>query len=210
VATDTTGNAAEYTTAAFTCGAYRLVLCLASTTDTVLPDEHSITSLHGTWTQIANTNYHTIGTPLAKVTLWRLMTTTGTVSSTLTNKFSNGATGSGLGVIEWSGVNTSGSDGSGAVVQVKMNALDGSAGPTVTLSELSGNRNGVFGGVSDDEGTGYAAQTSLTTDFNLNHNNPFMTFYGGHRSNTTNAVITLTDSASRDYGFVGVEIKVQY
>lgn len=210
VATDTTANAAEYTTAAFTAGAYRLLLCLSLTTDSVLPDEHSITSLHGTWTQVANTNFHSVATPLYKITLWRLMVTTGTVSSTLTNKFSNGATGSGLAVMEWSGVNTSGSGGSGAVVQVAMNALDGSANSTVTLSAFGDPRNAGFGGVGDDESDVSTPETGWVEDFDLTHNNPFISFYGTHRNNTTDNTVTLVNSALRDYGIFGVEIKVQY
>jgi hypothetical protein len=207
---DVTSNAAEYTTAAFTLSAYNLALCIAGTTDTVLPDEHSITSLHGTWVQIANTNFNTIATPLYKLTVWRLMVTTGTVSSTLTNKFAGAATGSGLAVIQWSGVRSASS--AAAVGSVAMNALNATVNPTVTLAAISDPRNGVMGGEADDFASSMTPELFWFEDWDLAHNNPFMTFYGTHRNNTTDNVVTITGSGSdaRDLGIIGVEIKVQY
>jgi len=211
VATDSTANAAEYTTAAFTAGAFRLLLCLATTTDTVLPDAHSITSLHGTWTQIGVTNFKSVAVPLYKISLWRLMVTNGTVSSTLTNKFTLAATGSGLAVMEWAGINSRGEGGSAAVTNIVMNALDATANPTVTLAAIGDPRNGVFGGESDDEADVMAPEANWIEDFQLTHNNPFMTFYGTHRNNTVDNTVTITGTAGlRDFGIIGAEIKVQY
>ncbi len=205
----TTANAAEYTTAAFIAGSFRLVLALAVTSDTVLPDLHALTSLHGTWTVMAVTNYDVVATPLHRLSVWRLMVTNGTVSSTLTNKFANAATGGGMVVMQFNGINTKGAGGAAAVTNIVMNALNASANPSITLAAIEKDNNSVWYGFGNDINVfaGTVPQ-DWYEDADLGYNTPPTGLYAAHRNNTTNAVITVTRAAA-DWGGFGVEIKVQ-
>jgi hypothetical protein len=204
------GNAAEYTTAAFKPGAFRLVLAMVSTDDTVLPDAHALTSLHGTWTEVARTNVNTIATPLTRVSLWRLMTTNGVVSSTLTNKFSNAATGCNISVMEFISVRTDGTGGAGAITNITMAAADATANSTVTPATEINPRNGTYAGAANDvnpfAGT---PEVDWIEDEDAGHSAPNSGIYVTHRNNTLDNTVVVT-RASTDWGIFGAIIKVQY
>ncbi len=205
------GNAAEYRTgAAVVCGSFRLILAVVTTTDTVLPDAHVLTSLHGTWTQIANTNYNTIGTPLARLSIWRLLNTNGVQSSVITNKFSNAATGGSFAILELCGVNTSGSGGSGAVLNIKMGGTN-TANPTVTLNSAISDpaRNAVVGMLANALNPfGGTPEANWVEDVDGGHSAPNDGMYVTHRVNTSDNSITVTMSAA-EWGGVGLEVKAR-
>jgi hypothetical protein len=200
-------NATEYTTTSFTTTANALVLAYVVTSDTVLPDAHALTSLHGTWVEIARTNFNTTGTPLNRVSLWRTMSGSGG-SSTLTNKFAGAATGCAFNVVQFTGVDTSGSQGSGAIAQVVMGAADATANPAITLAALTGSANAVFAGFSSDvnpfAGT---AEASWTEQFDSGYNTPATSIYGVYRLATTDNTVVVT-AGSADWGGIACEIKI--
>ncbi len=202
-------NAAEYKTSAVVCGSYRPILAIVTTTDTVLPDAHALTSLHGTWTQIANTNYNTIGTPLGRLSIWRLLNTNGTQSSAITNKFSNGATGGSFAILEFPGADTSGSGGSGAFINIKMGGTN-TANPAITLTAAIGNhRNCVVGALASavNPFTG-TAEANWIEDIDIGHSSPNDGLYVTHHVNGTDVSIAVTMSAA-EWGGIGVEVKAQ-
>jgi hypothetical protein len=205
---NSTANAAEYTTSSFTISADKLVLAFVVTSDTVAPDDHVLSSLHGTWVNIGTTNYNTVATPLKRVTLWRTMSATGG-SSTLTNKFANAATGCSFNVVEFGNVDTSGSQGAGAVVQVGMNAANTTANPTITLAALTGTTNAVFAGFSSPLNPfGGTPESGWTEQFDSGYASPSTSTYGTYRIETTDNTVAVT-AGSTDWGGIAVEIKAK-
>lgn len=203
-----TGNASSYATAAFTCGSFRLVLALVITSDTINPAAASLTSLHGTWTMIANTNYDTTGTPLHRLSLWRLMNTNGTQSSTLTNTVSDAATGCIINVLEFAGINSNGTGGSAAVTNIVMGAADAGANPTITLAAIGHPSNGAYGNFGNDiNGFAGTAINGWVEAVDNGFNTPATGGYNTFRLNTQSNVVAVTRAAA-DWAGVACEIKV--
>lgn len=205
--TNTTAAAALYITTPFSSVANELLLAVCVTGKGSAPDAHNVTSPHGTWTMLANTNYDVVATPLHKLTVWRTMAGS-VITDDLTNDFAGvNQTGGSIVVFSLGNVDTTGTFGSGAIVQDVMNAADATANPSVTLGALGHANNAVFFCSGNDiNGYGGTAAESWLELYDSGFNTPATGIYVGGGSPTSDTTVTLT-RASADWGIIAIEIK---
>lgn len=163
-------NATNYTTASVTPGSSRLILLATLTTRNTANDcaNNDISSVTGnglTWVAVNKQCFSVTTAPTHTVEIWRSMggsPSTGTINF---NVSSAGQLNSAWAVIECSGVDTSGTSGSGAVAQSAINKVEPGTSLTVTLGAFSGASNatlGVFGLANNDVITQGSGFTQLT------------------------------------------------
>lgn len=160
VSAGSTTNANSYTTASITPGASRLVLAAVVNSAAGTPATPTLAGNSLTWVQIATVTYDTIATPNHRLTLFRALgssPTTGTVVITAST-----STGCVWSISDFSGTDTTGSDGSGAIIQSATNRTDTATSLTVTLAAFADAVNnaayGAFGNngaVAIDFGSGF-------------------------------------------------------
>ena len=124
----TDGN--SFTTASVSPGAGRLMLVWIVQTATTANGPSSFTgTFAGTLTQVA-----TFGVAATRISLYRYLKTSSPDSGTITINFSAGdaTTGCAWSIVEYGNVNTSGSNGAGAIVQNV--AAAGGSGTTTTIT----------------------------------------------------------------------------
>ncbi len=100
-----------------------------------------------TWTQVASVDFDTIGFPLRRLTVFRAMSAT-PGSGPLTITFSGNVSNVQWIVSQWDGVDQSGVNGAGAIVQTGSAAANAVNGLTTTLAAFGSGNNvayGVFG-----------------------------------------------------------------
>lgn len=160
-----TTNATNYTTASVTPTANALVLlATVATRNSTTCSDNDIVSVTGnglTWVNVNRQCFSSAGTPVQTVETWRTM---GASPSTGTINFDFSATtqlNAAWAVIECTGVDTSGTNGSGAVVQNAINSIEPGTSLTVTLGAFGNASNATLGvfGVADNvtvtEGSGF-------------------------------------------------------
>lgn len=208
---NSTTNATSYTTASVTPTANALVLLATvatrNSTSCVDNDVVSVTGNSLTWANIDRQCFSSAGTPVHTVELWRTM---GASPSTGTIDFSFGGTSqidAAWAVIECTGVDTSGTNGSGAVVQSAKNLIEPGTSLTVTLGAFGDANNATLGvfGTADNaaitEGSGFtelAEQLVSDAGFDIGLQVEWKT------SNDTSVDASF---ASIDAGGVAIEIK---
>ena len=142
-------NAASYMTASVSPGANKLVLVSVETTSTGVPNVPTVTGAGGTWVQVGTA---IDATNARRVTVLRdLSASPG--SGPLTIDFAGQTqTSNGYSVDEFSNVDTSGTHGSGAVVQsVTGSTTTGTTtGFTVNLATLGSSYNAAFGAIRNN------------------------------------------------------------
>jgi hypothetical protein len=193
--------AGTFTTASITPTANRLVL-LAIANSTFGPVEYpqSVSGNGLTWTQFAQNSFHSSN---STISLWRAMgpaPSAGTISIV----FANAQNDCLWSVMEFSGVDTSGTGGSGAVVQ-SVTSKSSSTTLSTTLAAFGDVLNatyGVGGCMNTPMGTG----TSMTTVHNLNGTNTGVSMLTEYALSNVSPV-TETTSVSDAWAIIGVEIK---
>lgn len=150
-------NATNFTTASVTPGADRLILLITAQSRNTATDcaNNDITSVTGnslTWAAVNKQCYSDAGAPTQTVEIWRTM---GASPSTGTINFSVSAStqiNAAWAVVECSGVDTGGTNGSGAVVQSAINLIEPGTSLTVTLGAFGSANNATLGafGISDN------------------------------------------------------------
>jgi len=151
--------ASSFTTASITPSANGLVLALfqqrlASGATITIP---TATGNNLTWVQIATIEYDDLNAPAGRtkrMTLFRAMgasPTTGAITFDLAGQSQSHAAWS---VDQWSGMDTSGTNGSGAIVQsvTSFNDTGTSTSLTVTLAAFSSVNNGTYGAFANSVG----------------------------------------------------------
>ncbi len=140
-------NQAVYTTASIAPTANALV------TIAVLGHQSSAASASPTvtgggmsaWVEVATITFNTVGTPLKRMSIFRAMSTSpgsGPITITFPTTESNGT----WIVSQWTGVNTTGTNGSGAIGQIATpNRLDAVTSISATLAALGGPNNVAYG-----------------------------------------------------------------
>jgi len=132
----TTSNVTNVDTASVTLHANRLeLLAVQNSRDAGLAGGCAATSTGATWHELAHSSYHTAGTPTRRVTL--LYTLVGSNATGIININFGGNTQDGIAwsLTEFDGVNTSGTDGIGALVQSATNS--GGSGATQVTCTLA-------------------------------------------------------------------------
>ena len=197
----TTGS--RVTTASVTPAANALILLeVRNTTGTNPPSIPSVNGNGLTWVQVATKTFGTIAAPTRRVTLFRAMGSAPT-SGGITIDFGgvNQSNGCAWSVDQWTGVDTSGTSGSGAILQSAVNAADSATSITATLAAFASPNNAAYGAIG---ATGNAAPTvgSGFTALGSNATDPLLTEW---ELNTT-GVIAKTSLASA-IAAVAVEVK---
>jgi hypothetical protein len=218
-----TNNATSYaTSASYQPTANALILAFVIITDTASIGNPS---LDGTtngfvgndktnWASIANVTYNSLAAPLARLYVFRYMSASPT-STTGTFNWSAGGTGCIIRVVEFVNVDTSGSEGSGAVVQVVTDRQDATANPSVNLAALnSSGNNAVIACIADDVNSAVDnAPDDTWLEFSsnpeLNFNTPAIGGQWVYKIGTTDNSVTTT-ATSRDWAIAAIEIEAGF
>ena len=147
-------DASSYVTASITPGANKLILAAVSHRDGTATSAPSLSGNGLTWVQVDTLGYNSVATPLERTTWFRAMgasPSAGAVTITHTESISNCQ----WIIFEIDEVDTSGTNGSGAIVQTANNTDNANAGSgiTVTLASFSHANNhtvGIFGYAATD------------------------------------------------------------
>lgn len=143
-------NATNYTTASVTPGANRLVLLIATSSrntlnDCVANDISSITGNGLTWAAVDKQCFSTASIPTQTVQIWRSMGASPSSGAINFNVSSATQLNAAWIVVECDGVDTSGTNGSGAVAQSAINQVNPGTGLTVTLGAFGSANNATLG-----------------------------------------------------------------
>lgn len=207
----TTAGATQVT-ASFTPVVNRLYLMWTiQTIGTTPPTTPTVACANGlTMVQVNTRTFSTNATPLKRITLFRGMKASGLSAGTCTITWGQTTTGHGHVVVEYSGVDTSGTDGSGAVVQSVVGSTDSATAATGLSLSLAAIQSGstTAGGFSDDDnnsgaiiaGTGYTAGTAF------NFNTP-ATSLRAEWNTTGSATVNVTHRTTANIGGIAVEVK---
>jgi hypothetical protein len=98
----------------------------------------------GAWTQVATVTFATIAAPQKRLTVYRALSAS-PGSGPLTITFPQAVANAQWIVTQWSGVETSGVNGSGAIVQTGSARADAGTGLTVTLAPFADPNNAAYG-----------------------------------------------------------------
>lgn len=202
-----TTNATSYTTASITPGANALILAaIVQHTTTVTPPTTPTLSGNGlTWVQVNTETYGTVATPHIRVTVFRAMGASPTAGAVTISCGADTQNNCAWSIDQFDGVDTTGTNGSGAVVQSQINNSS-TTSVSVTLGAFASANNATYGafgcgsnGVVWTAGTGFSAlfnHPSGLEDENL------LTEWRTDNSTTVNASATGTTSM----GGIGLEI----
>lgn len=175
----------------------------------------SVSSVSGnglTWQKITSVTYDTTSTSRRTIELWRAMGSSPS-SGAITINTTESETGAEWIVDEISGTDTSGSNGSGAVVQSVTNTSTGTgvSSLTVTLGAFSSANNMTYGFFANDTGSDDTTAGSGFTrignvaNADANVNSSLATEY--RSDNDTSVDITWSSTSSTDRGGIAIEIK---
>lgn len=197
-----------YTTASITPGANRLILAWIFNSNNNPVGTPTLSGNGLTWVQVNTVTWNPVASPDYRITLFRAMgaaPTAGSVSIT----FPVNQRAAAWSIIEFSGVDTSGTDGSGAVLQNATGSDDaaGPAGLTITLPSAIGSGNATAGGFGNNSnvpsispGAGYTAFSEVNTS------NPNLDLRAEWRADG-NTNVRATQTGAHPIAGIAVEIK---
>jgi MSHA biogenesis protein MshQ len=167
----TTNASTTQATAAFTPVANTLYLMWTIQGFGSTPAVPTVACANGlTMVRVNTVTFDTIATPLGRLTLFRAMKASGLSPGTCTITWNQTTTGNGYSLVSFTGIDTSGTDGSGAVAQSVTGATDNAAaaGLSIALAALQadsasagGFSNSVNNTASLTAGAGYTAGTGV-------------------------------------------------
>ena len=159
--------------------------------------------------QVNTVAFDTIAAPLSRLTLFRAMKPAGLSNGTCTITWNQTTTGNGYDLVAFTGANTSGTDGSGAIGQSVMGATNNAtagAGLSIALAALQvdsasagGFSNSVNSVTTLTAGAGYTADTGVA------FNTP-ATSLRGEWDTTGTTTVNMTQSATSNIGGIAVEV----
>ncbi|HEU5183560.1 MAG TPA: Ig-like domain-containing protein [Gemmatimonadaceae bacterium] len=97
-----------------------------------------------TWEEVATVTFDPVGSPLKRVTLYRAMSAA-PGSGPITITFANSVSNTQWIVSQWTGVDVSGTNGSGAIAQLGSTSGDGANGLALTLAAFEQANNAAYG-----------------------------------------------------------------
>ncbi len=210
-AAGSTTNQASYTTASITPTANNLVLAWVTNTKATTPDTPTLSGNGLTWVQVATVTWGTIAAPTARTTLFRAMGAAPTAGA-VTISFGASQTGCAWAIERFSGVDTSGTNGSGAIVQSvtgRTDSASAAAGLSISLAALGDPTNATAGGFSNmvNSATSISAGTGYTAFTGAAYSTPNTSIRAEWRA-TGSTTVNVTQSAVSHIGGIAVEIKV--
>jgi hypothetical protein len=206
-----TTNAVSYaTSASYTPAPNALILACVINTKASTPDTPTFAGNGLTWVQVVTGTAHTIASPTMRMTIFRAMGSSPTAGVGTASFSGITQTGGIVNIVEFSGTDTSGTNGSGAIVQAPAIAqANTTTNPSITLAALTGSANAVVGfAAHNNNSTAYGAVESVDwTEINeLAYNTPATGLVSIYRLATTDNTIVIT-GASSNWLCGGIEIK---
>lgn len=204
---DTSGTSA--TTASVTPSANKLqLLSITCRKDTSQPATPTISGNGLTWVLINTIYYDTTSGSRKSLWVFRAMGSSPS-SGTITITFGETWTNCNWSLDEASGMDTSGTNGSGAIVQSATNKEDAGDGGilTVTLSAFASTNNATFGAFAGDPGTGTVTVGSGFTKLGTKDTATMNLGTEYKNSNDTSVDATFDAVAGTSSGGVAIEIK---
>lgn len=199
-------NGKVFTTLSVTPGGNKLVtLAVISEINSGVVDAPAVAGNGLTWVEIANVAYATIAAQTARLAFFRAMGASPS-SGTIVITFPATVAAVIWSVFEFDGVDTSGSNGSGAVVQSATNRVDSASSLIVTLASFGNSNNGACGCFATStnntgtEGTGFSliAQDTETSPSIM---------LGTEWRNDNDTSVDMSFSSSNRIGGIAFEIK---
>lgn len=204
---DTT-DATSKASASVTLTANRLYLAFFSNvTGTNPPSTATCASANVTFTQIATVGYRNPVSPVRRITAFRALPVATFAGETVT--FSCGATQTGFVyvILEVTGMDVSGANGAGAIVQSATNAEDAQTSGTVTLAAFGSTDNATVGFMAKaDADEAITVGTGFTELTDAGHATP------AHRGQSqwrvdNDTTVTWSWATSSDWGGVALELR---
>jgi len=201
-------NATSYVTAAaYLPTGNALVLCTVvnTTTSPTAPTTPTFSGNSLTWVQI-DTDTITDGTDIRRCTLFRAMGASPTSTTGTADFAGNTQTSCSFRVVQIAGTDTTGTNGSGAIVQ-SAKATGTSTTPSVTLAALASGTSSVYAGFVDAKDPfGATPEASWTEDEDSGNGSPNTGILSYYRLATTDNTVAVT-TASTVWVAIAVEIK---
>lgn len=211
---ESTSGASSYATASITATANQLVLLSCSTRTGISTDPNQPTASGGglTWVVVNSTVYDDDSASRRRITLFRALGASPSAGAITIDYAGQAQTEQEWSINQFSGVDTSGTNGSGAIVQSATARATDSGGLvtslTVTLSAFGSSNNATFGCFANADsswtrsvGSGFTSLSDSTT-----------AGINGHLTewkSTNDTSVDITFSSQSGVGGVAVEIKAE-
>lgn len=195
----------SYVTASITPTTNRLVLITIQNSKGTGPATPTVTGCGLTWVQVATDTYNTIASSGKRLTVLRAMGTAST--GTLTIDYAGATqTGCSWSVAEFGGTDTSGTNGSGAIVQSGTAANDGGATPPlVTLAAFGSPNNATYGAAALLGSTAMTAGSGFTQIHSVATTVPNIELQTEWRS-TNDTTVDHAGGTTNDWAAAAIEI----
>jgi MSHA biogenesis protein MshQ len=207
----TTNTTTTQTTTLFTPVANTLYLMwtiqTVNSTPTTVP---TVTCANGlTMVQVNTVAFDTTGTPVSRLTLFRAMKPSGLSNNNCTITWNQSTNGNGYSIVSFTGADTSGTDGSGAVAQSVTGAANnaGNTGLSIALAALQAGST-TAGGFSNsiNTTTTLSPGTGYTPGTGVQYSTP-NTSLRAEWDTTGITTVNMTQSAPSNIGGIAVEVK---
>lgn len=207
----TDANGRAYIGPTITPAANTLILAWVTNTKTSIPDTPTFSGNGLTWVQVATITWGSSGSPTARTTLFRAMGPSPSAGQNRMDFGANTQTGLALSMIQFSGVDTSGSNGSGALVQSvsgSRNSATAAAGLTLNLAALANVANTTAGGFSNfiNASNSLTAGPGYTSTNGTAYNLPPLS-QRAEWNIAGNTSVSVTQSGTAHIGGIAVEIQ---
>lgn len=201
-----TSNLSSYATGAYAPTGNSLVIAAVLNSKGSLPDTPTFSGNGLTWAQIATVAFNTIAAARTRVTLFRAMGASPSSGAGTADFGGVSQTGCAISVFEFGGVDTSGTNGSGAVAQSATNNGDAVSSLTVTLAAFgSGNGAAAAFGTSNNLATN--PDTGWTEIHDLTYATPGRSLETQWRADNDTSAVGTPSAGTPDMGGIAIEIK---
>ena len=200
-------DADSYATASITPPANELIVVDVLNTDTVTPATPTLSGNGLTWVEIATVTFDTIATPKRRLTRFRSMGASPSAGAITITAASS--TGCGWVVSSFSGVDTSGANGSGAVVQSASNSANAAASLNVALAAFADAVNNVaLGAHATDSTISLVVGAGFTELAEATITLPGSSLQTEYKVGEDTSVDASASAGTPDWGGIAMEIKI--
>lgn len=200
-------DATSYATTSITPAANKLIIATVTSSKGTTPNTPTLSGNGLTWVQILTNNFDTVGTQRT-ITMFRAMGSSPT-SGAVTADF-GGATQTACTIIvdEFTGADTSGTNGSGAIVQSAQNAEASQAAATftVTLGAFGSTNNATYGVASNGDTANFTAGTGFASVGGVSSTTPIINTLSEFR-NDNDTTVDFGGAIGYTSGGIAIEIK---
>lgn len=206
---DSQTDTSSYSTASISPGANRLILAtVVNRTASGTPNQPTLTGNSLTWVAVNSVVYDTSGSQ-RRITVFRAMGASPTTGAITIDLAAQTNTTCMWAVDEATGVDTSGTNGSGAVVQSAVNSTASDTSLTATLAAFASTDNATFGAAGEGGGP---VTLSVGSGFTQLSNSVESEQELGRLTewkSTNDTSVDFSCSSAAELGIIGIEIKAQ-